>query len=53
MNNIFSVLINILNTVSVSGEESMAKMTRVFQILHQMEAASNKPDDGEGATQDG
>ena len=47
MSNIFTVLISILNTVQVSGEESVMKMSRVFQILHEMEAASNKPDEKE------
>ena len=50
--NIFTALIGILNTVQVAGEENMAKMVHVFNILRQMEAASKKPDNVEGE-QDG
>lgn len=46
--NIFTVLIDTLNTVSVSGEANMNKMLGVINTLRKMEAAANEgEDDGE------
>ena len=44
MNNIFSQLISILNTVTVSGEDNVNKISYVFQVLRKMEAAANEPE---------
>ena len=52
MPNAFTILINMLNQVSVRGEEDTRRMAGVFQILHEMERAANKPDETE-ANEDG
>lgn len=46
-NNIFSVLIQMLSSVSVHGEADIKTMGNVFQILHGMEQAVTKPDSEE------
>lgn len=42
--NIFTQLIGILNTVTVSGEDNVNKMSYVFQTLRKMESAANEPE---------
>lgn len=49
--NVFTILINMLNQVSVRGEEDARRMSGIFQILHEMERAANKPKEEE--TEDG
>lgn len=43
--NIFSVLIDTLNTITVSGESNMNKMLGVINTLRKMEAAANEEED--------
>lgn len=45
--NVFTILINMLNQVSVRGEDDARRMSGIFQILHEMERAANKPDEEE------
>lgn len=48
MSNIFTVVIKILDTIPITGEENLKKMANVFQILHQMESvAEEEIHDGE------
>ncbi len=44
---IFSVLLQILDTIPITGEENMKKMAHVFQILHGMDAMANAPEKAE------
>ena len=53
MSNVFSILINTLDTIPVTGEQNLRKMLGVLSTLHQMEAAVNKPDEEEVNTTDG
>jgi hypothetical protein len=41
-----------LSPVTVSGEENIAKMNGVFQILRELEKAANAPQE-EGVNEDG
>lgn len=46
-NNIFSVLIQMLSSISVHGEADIKTMGNVFQVLHGMERALTEPDSEE------
>lgn len=48
MTNIFTSIIRILDTLPITGEENVKKMTVVFSLLHKMEAAAEAQDDEEG-----
>jgi hypothetical protein len=50
--NVFTILRQILSAVTVSGEENIAKMNGVFQILRELEKATNEPQE-EGVNEDG
>lgn len=45
--NVFTILINMLNQVSVRGEDDARRMAGIFQILREMEQAASKPDEEE------
>ena len=47
MNNIFTVLINLLESVHVRGQADINTMGQVFSILHRMESAANEPEQPE------
>ena len=53
MNNIFSSLIMVLNTIPVTGEENQRKMLMVIDTLRRMEKAANKPEKESEVTADG
>ena len=42
MNNIFTQLITMLNTISVRGEQDINTMKYALDVLHQIERASNE-----------
>lgn len=45
--NVFTILRQMLSSVTVNGEENIAKMNGVFQILRELEKAANEPQEGE------
>lgn len=45
--NVFSVLIATLNSVTVSGEDNFKRMLSVLKVLHVLENAANTPEGGE------
>ena len=51
-NNIFTTLIQLLCSISVRGEQDINTMKYVLDLLHQIEKASNEPDE-KGGESDG
>ena len=47
MSNIFTSIIQALNTISVRGEHDINTMQYVIKALHQIERAANEPDQEE------
>lgn len=45
--NVFTILRQMLSSVTVNGEENIAKMNGVFQILRELEKAANESQEGE------
>lgn len=54
--NVFTILRQMLSTVTVNGEENITKMNGIFGILRELEKAANEKelggDDGDGGQGD-
>lgn len=46
--NVFTILKQMLSTITISGEENVAKMNGIFTVLRELEKAANKPEAEEG-----
>lgn len=44
--NVFSVLIATLNSITISGEDNLKRMLSVLKVLHVLENATNTPEGG-------
>lgn len=44
MTNIFTTIIQTLDTIPITGEDNINKMAGVFSVLRKMEAAADAPE---------